>query len=398
MEKIADSGRLTQMLKGELQTVLVHNSYQSNNNAKRSVEIIARTAGSEVGLGAVVNLQHYSPKSLANRVEQYADLPMRFVDPQLYKLPLSGWGNSARLPERKGWGSQIADFYLSPKKSSVKAVLDSQLEAGANVFLTASGWVTDINPTKALEKSIKAVDESFAVSESPESLFVNLALDSRWLSESYLRAILLNFIVSSTYQRFYLRFWWPEERQRYGQLRSLDILQGYKELVAICSIEEKVLYLPNVGLTGWLLSSFGLSGYSTGTSWGEQAFVRNPIVRRPKGRKTSPRLERIFDSMILHTVEYSEFERLRRLGGHAHTGSEFSKEIDKGAFSTELSGYHYLDQVVRLQRLKVTDKSPEDVVLRQIGLATKWLDTLPITDKPLSVNNPSHLPIWEKLF
>lgn len=171
-----------------------------------------------------------------------------------------------------------------------------------------------MKPVAAIDRAMEFVDTSRdVVGDKP--MFVNLTLDAQWLSDKQLRAVLLQPIVDSPEKHWYLRFWWPMIANRYGQLTDKNVLDGYRVLSRTAALERKRLFLPNAGLTGWVMTGLGATGFSTGTSWTDQAFARERRMGGVKGRPSPPRIPRMFDRALLHTVEFGRFERLQTVPG-----------------------------------------------------------------------------------
>lgn len=332
-------------------------------------------------------------KSFMSNVDH---VPLRIVDPELWRIPGSGWSEATALRATAGAWTHLQ----SPQPDKVEAawartILDVQRDHGASVLLSPNGWVSEVNAAVALRNALKWVHQSrVIVGDTP--LWVNLTLDSRWLSDRTLRNILINEIVESNERDWYLRFYWPEVPTRYGQLLDESILSGYKILARDCALEDKRLYLPNTALTGWIATALGAAGFSTGQSWPEQAFARQKIIAiKREGPPPAP-IPRIFDSTILHTMDYNEFVRIRGLPDHKDYTTPFLEEIDADGHTPELAGLHYVASVGNLTA-RLDDKRPNVVAFQRARKGRKFVDGLSVLDRLSGINRPLHLPLWMDL-
>jgi len=164
----------------------------------------------------------------------------------------------------------------------------------------------------------------------------------------------------------------------------------------VAASEEKQLYLPNSGLTGWMASALGATGFSTGQGWPEQAFARQQRAGGKPGQAPNPRIPRLFDSTLLHTVEFAESLRLRGFAGHRHYDSAFSLEMDTGGHDFKTAGLHYLMAVGRLQA-KLNTSRPNIAALRRVRRGATFLKSLNRVDRPAGLNRSGQLDTWEPL-
>ena len=289
----------------------------------------------------------------------------------------------------------MRDVPSKPSNLWIKTVIDLQEELGATVLLTPTGWVTETNGSKALTRMLAIADETRNIF-SDRILWTNLTFDAKWLTDTSLRNTLIDEIVESDQLDWYLRFWWPEVNPRYGQLQEAAILNGYKDLVRAAELEGKRVYLPNSGLSGWILTAIGAAGFSTGQSWDEQAFAAQRIIRRAKGQKPSPRIPRLFDPTILHTIEHSEHQRLEQMSGHLSTRNPYLDEIDQTGHTAERASLHYLYEVAGLTAAIAGKRAARDAHAR-VKVANQFVNSLARIDQLTGINVPGHLKLWPKI-
>ncbi|QXP05772.1 hypothetical protein KN200_14585 [Clavibacter michiganensis subsp. michiganensis] len=379
---------------GKRPTFMVHRSYNGGARLPEVFNELSVSHGDKLGLGAVVRMTNTNPEKAAAFMSTHSRVPLRMLDPELHHAPNSVFEQKELKATALKWPF-LAEIPAQPSKPWVRQVLKAQLDTGATVLLSASGWVHDINAPISMKKQMQFVAESRQLAGSRD-MMVNLTLDYRWLTESPLRDLLFETIVEQTERHWYLRFYWPIIATRYGQLLEWAILEGYKELVALCADEEKVLFLPNVGLSGWVATALGAAGFSTGQSWPEQAFARQQVMASRKGVQRAPAIPRFYEPTMLHTTEYVEHLRLENLAGHLAEDDTFALEIQTDGHQSELAGLHYLVSAGNLQA-QLSTRSPRSVARKEVRRASGFLETLGRTGQPAGPNRPQHLPLWLKL-
>lgn len=394
---VPSTASLDKILRGKIPTFIVQRSAQLN---KRTPEVLAgliEDHGKSLGVGTAIKMWGATQKTLSEYLGPLDQVPLRLADPVLHRHPNSSWPGMDNIDEAKTAPkfTFYNDLPAGVDRNWISKVIQAQYDVGATVALSANGWVSTTNAAAALDAAMAVAHESRdVVGDKP--MFVSLTLDKEWLLDRQLRNLLLRELVESNEKHWYLRFWWPEMTNSYGQLTDDAILRGYMRLASTARIEGKRLFLPNSGLTGWLMGAYGASGFSTGASATDQAFARQRPMGRRKGQKAPPPTPRIFDRFLLHTMEHSVFERIRDLPDHRAFPTRFLDEIDAGSHERELAGLHYLKSVGDLQA-KMSAKDRLVAAYRPINRASKWVKGLADVDKPTGASDPGHLDVWREL-
>lgn len=388
---------LKKSLRGNTPVYIIQKSHQFNSRLGEVFETLHDDHGSKLGLGLSVKLAAFKPQQLGDFFNEHSAVPMRIADPELHRHPSSGWEGIERIKPRATplpWNFYSV-LHQKPNAAWIREVIQSQVNYGATVALSATGWVDAAKATRSLTDAMSVVAASREIVGPEKPMFVNLTFDSRWLTDKELRGILLQEIVESSEKHWYLRFWWPLITYRYGQLLDVEVLRGYRLLARTAALEGKRLYLPNSGLTGWLMTAFGATGFSTGSAWPDQAFGRERIMGGRKGQKPPPHTPRLFDRSILHTIDYAIFERLAAIPSHKEFPTSFSRSIAAAEHSKELAALHYLVSVGHLQAKLGGNRQME--AAKAVHRGTGWLNSLDPLDRPSGGAYPAHLSIWRDL-
>lgn len=371
---------------------------RSHQNAQRLPEVFGHMAaehGKGLGVAAQIRLPGMSVARAASFMSEVAHVPVRIADPELWRVADSGWPSAKPLNS-----NEVKWAYLTPMPAKVsavwaKSVLDAQRDAGASVLLSATGWLSEANATKSLAAAMDWIAESRRqAGDGP--MWANLTMDSKWLSDTSLRNALIDEIVESAERAWYLRFWWPEVKPRYGQLLDDGLLRGYRELATATAVEGKRVYLANSGLTGWVATALGAAGFSTGQGWGEQAFAAARPMGSQKGAKRPPKIPRMFDSTVLHTMDFNEYSRLRGIPKHREYSTPYSAEIDADVHTAERASLHYLLAVGELTA-GLNGTRPNFLAHRRARRGQRFIDGLSPVDQLNGISKPLHLAPWMKL-
>ncbi|GAA2735238.1 hypothetical protein GCM10009867_17090 [Pedococcus aerophilus] len=387
---------LRDMLEGHVPSFLVHRSHFNAEMLPELLTVARRQVAGRAGVGAVIRLSKMRPVKARAYLDLCASATMKVADPEIYALDGSGAPDtySPATTAHHAWASSVP---AAPDPAWIRQVLDAQADAGANVFLSATGWVSDTNGRTALAEAMDWVRATRA-QLADEDMFVNLTLPSTWLTTKNLRDALKEELVESNEPLWWLRFYWPIVDPRYGQLHTPAILAGYRDLASTAAIEDKVLILPNSGLTGWAATAWGAQGFSTGMSWSEQMYGAQRRGGAVKGRPKPPRVERFFDRTILHSIPHAEHLALRGQPNHLTCGCRFCRRlaatIANGTYHQPTADLHYLLECAQLTAL-LGGRRPGHTALREVRDAQTFIKALPTA---LTGNlRPQHLDQWETL-
>jgi len=387
----APTASLLDMIEGRAPMFLMHKSHQHSQHIPELLGAARRRVRGRAGLGVVVRLPKMAPAAANAYLSSCTAATMKVADPEIYTITGSGSPTPppAKATQHHPWMRGIPTF---PNPGWVRDVLQAQADAGANVFLSASGWVGSTTGRTELATAMDWVRASRA-ELADENMFVNLTLPSTWLTNAGLRGAVKQELVESNEHLWWLRFYWPVVEPRYGQLTDRAILDGYRDLATTATLEDKVLVLPNSGLTGWMATAWGAQGFSTGTSWTEQLYGAQPIRRSTSGRPKATPVERYFDRTILHSVPHAVHLTLQGQPNHLTCACRFCRRLAGAAtYNQPTANLHYLLECASLTG-ELNDRRPGHQALREVRDARAFLTAMPT---PLTASaRPLHLPEWE---
>lgn len=400
---VPQAPNLAEILAGTVPTFFLHKSYQQVPPQVEALGVARRVTQGRVGLGAIVRLPSMKTTAAATFLNNCSSAAIHLADPEIYTI--DGSGSPIRPSSQRSlgyhpWLSAIptAGPGTQRRHQWISQVFDEQYAAGANLLLSASGWVSDQQGQVSLQAAMTWVSDSRAVLASDDPMFVNLTLPSSWLGNRALRNLLLDEIVESNERHWYLRFYWPIVDPSYGQLSDNAILAGYRELAQIARGEGKVLVLPNSGLTGWVATALGASGFSTGLSWPEQAFAAERIMRSRPDQPRPAAVPRYFDRHVLHPLDWSASQAMNGLPGHTTCSCRFCIRMrNAGAWDKGAASAHYLVRAARLTAEIATNNRRREA-RRIVQNAQQFAASLNGTQHALTGRYaPRHLAEWAQL-
>jgi hypothetical protein len=398
-------------LDGGLPLLMLH---REASYFKRLPDVIAGIRGSHaasLSTAAVVNLPRLKPGVAETWLTSSYGASVLIADPEVYSRD-DMWG-VALHEEREGpprptgeprrplmpktaalwpyWNRPLD--VGGPNRDWVREVLDAQREAGANLLLTPGTPLNEHDPVPSLhgvEQQVAWVREQLS---GDERLAVNITMDGAWLASGALRAHLLNAIVESDENTWYIRVKWPFA-PAYSQLADTAIIDGYRELSTVMEDQERVLLLPNSGGTGWISLAWGATGFGTGMGNVARGFTTGRVIRRKAPVPPIP--PRYFERALLHTVEVTTSDALARIPGYRPCSCLYCSQLRAAqTWDSELSGAHYLLAIADQTAALAGGPNRRGMARRAVRAAIQTRDevvrTVPLTDR----DAPVHLPIWE---
>jgi hypothetical protein len=376
--------------------LVVHKSHQQYQRLPELLQILDGEVGDTVTLGASLNL----PCQAAHRARQYFDQypasVLKLADPAVFRHA-DQLGEPAKKNDQKHYRYMREPLPTSPDERWISELLNLQEDAGATALLTPTGVVDDADSGQELATAFDWV-RSARQADPALPMFVNLTFSRYWLMNPRLRHRLLEELVESQERLWYLRFRWAVVKPPYSQQRNHDLLEGYKELAKVARVEGKVLLLPTSGLTGWLGTAWGASGFGTGMGPAEQGLAEKPAFRIPAGSRR-PRRHRYFERSLLHVVSLATHQSLVGTTDYITCRCPFCEELeaanadlDPTTWAHDAAGLHYLVQSGRLLA-DLTAGAPQAEARKEVERAIDYDATLP----PGSVtgdDRPLHLQVW----
>lgn len=386
---------VAEALSGTVPTFVVHRSWAHAALVPDLVVRAQRACATDAAVAVATRLPVHPPHASRAFLDSVPTATLRIADPEIHTLP-----GPARAPHPKDL-KQAAHYRYggvpvpaAPDPGWVRDVLDAQHDAGASVMLSASGWVSTAQGRQQLATAMSFVTATRAALGADDPMFVNLTLDAGWLVNSGLRARLLQEIVESPERLWWLRVMWPPMKPNpYSQLIDTSVLDGYKELAQVAAAERKVVFLPNSGLTGWVATALGASGFSTGMSGPERAYLNQPP---PGGGGGVPARERYFEPNLLHTILRTDQAQLRRQPTYQPCACAYCRTLANGPWQKEQEHLHYLHNVAELTALLGrTGRRP--AAHARVQQAETFYTGLPGPARLSGESEPKHLHTWETL-
>jgi hypothetical protein len=388
---------------------IVHKSHHHANLLPAVVGDINQRYTGALNVGVVAPMPRMSPAGLHAFLSRMAAAPLRFADPEAFaRVDSFGPALAAQrdgkpfvgVSTKKHWS-----YFTDPQTggytaSWVRDVLDAQRAAGATVLLTPGVWADPATAPASMATMRQHAEWARAELQPNEHLAVNVTLPWSWLTTPVLRNRLLDEVVDMDEVVFYMRVRWPLMGQAYGQLADKAILDGYVELANVFEENDKLLLLPNTGLTGWVSLACGAHGFSTGMGAGERAFADTRVIKFKKTTPLPAPTHRTFSSSILHVTDAATSDQLDALG-RGPCGCRFCRthrRLPAGQWDKGLAGAHYLRRVADLTASIATHNRGRRVAARlAVREAGKFVaDGTKIV--PLQgANDPKHLPVWASL-
>lgn len=391
---------LQAFLSGGLQAFLVRKGPHHVDYLPPLIGEARREVSARIAIGTVAP----APIQKAAKLREYmASLPntaLRFVDPEIHLLEdgslKNDGGNLKRGPS--SWTYLAGGTPATVDPAWISQVLAVQLSSGATVLLTPTGWLDGANPTRSMPLLMNWVDATRQIAGAAP-MFVNVTIDSSWVTNRNLRDKLLDEIVESNEDHWYIRVKWPLLPDNYTQLSDQAVLEGYKVLVTTAADERKVVILPQSDLTGWVMAGLGAAGFSTGQSASARNFSHQRGFARQPNQPAPPPRVRYFERDILATIEHQDHATLVGDPAYRACACRYCVAIgagsqSAGAWDSKQEHLHYLLRCARLQEL-TWDANRRQEVRSRVARARREAEAAVRAVRLRSV--PAHLPMWEAL-
>jgi hypothetical protein len=376
-----------QALMGSTPLMLVHCPHQNRGATPRLLaSVVAATSGA-VSMGAAVALPRGTTAAHTAWLDRCTAASVRIADPLGYLLDPGVVRLKAISARAQRWMP-----YLSHDPLDVRQVLQAQRDVGANLLLSPGRALDPTNAQPSLDVAFAEADTALAGLAAGERLALNLTLPAQWLSNARSRdALLAQLLDQEQFDVWYIRVQWPAGLRATHQPLDLKLLQGYKRLAQLALDEERILLLPQTGLTGWLQLGFGATGFGAGPFGSGQAFKEYA----QGGGGGQPPVERYFEPTLLHSVERTVHDALRTQASYVQCDCPYCPALHSAsAWNHELARLHHLHSMGRLAgAAAATGRTPAAAVRRTVQGAIRAAARQPLA----GISVPQHLPVWDQL-
>lgn len=378
-----------QALDGTLPIVLVHRGRYCTTHMPHVLGHLHAATSGGVRLGAVVDVPSRTPAAAQQALDDCRAAAIRIADPRGYLC--DGTVVAVREPGERLLRNAP---YLAGGRPAIADVLDAQRRAGANLLLTSGRALDPGDAPGSLARMSSEGDAALALLQPGERLALNVTLPAVWLASDALRTALLDELLDKEqFDVWYVRVQ-VSERGRRSTEQPLDepLLRGYKRLSELAFDEERLLLLPQTGLTGWLQLGFGAAGFGTGGSGADQTFGAPA-----SGGGGSLPLERYFERDLLHAVEHDVHDRLAAAPSYVPCPCPYCPSLLAGrAWSYEMAAMHQIYRTGLLTAAVAAPAAPRGTaaaVRRTVRAAVRTASNLGLTGP----SRPGHLPVWDRI-
>lgn len=210
-ENALSNAELAAFLAGDRKALLVHKSHQYAQSLNEVVGYARNQVKDGCSIGLVVPFRQ-SGDAVRAFMGRFPNTAVRFADPEIHLHP--DQYDAVSDTTAGHWAHFTNPVPDPPDKVWSQMLLTEQLRCGATVLLSPTGKVEEANASGSLNDAMDRISMARnIVGEAP--LFANLTFDHRWLSQRGLRDRLLDEIVDSSEQHWYLRLsrrctwkWW----------------------------------------------------------------------------------------------------------------------------------------------------------------------------------------------
>lgn len=369
--------------------MFVHRPHQRGVTIPRLLANVFTTTGGAVSLGAAVALPSGATQAHKDWLDSCKAASVKIADPLGYQLDQ----NLLRVKAISDRSKRYMP-YLAKDPLDVDEVLQAQRDAGANLLLSPGRALDATNAQPALDAAFAEADKALAGLVGGERLALNLTLSEQWLSQPTLREALFNQLMDQQqFDVWYIRVQWPASLRALHQPLNVELLQGYKRLAQMAQDEDRVLLLPQTGMSGWLQLAFGSTGFGAGPFGAGQAFKEHS---QGGGGGQEP-IARYFEPSLLHSVERTVHDALSKQIDYVACDCPYCPALlapSAPAWNHELARLHHLHSMGRLAGLGASTGRALPAAVRRTVRAAKQA----AANQPLAgISLPQHLQVWDQL-
>ncbi len=375
-----------QALSGQQALMIVHRPQEHIDDIPRLLaSILAVTAGG-VSLAASVLLPEAKAAAHAKWFDDCAAAAVRIADPACFLLDPS----IVRVRPISSEEKQCAP-YLTNESPSISEILDTQRAAGANLLLSSGRALDPSEGQRALNIVFAEATSALESLSEDERLALNLTLPAQWLTRPAARTLLLDQLLEhDQFDIWHIRVQLPAGLSPFQQAIDPNLLEGYRRLANLAEDEDRVLLLPQTGLTGWLQLGLGATGFGAASSETSQMFVED------KGRPRHGDISEVphyFEPELLHAVDRSVHDILSANPAYYWCNCPYCPALRDGSWTDRAAKLHQLHWLGLLAADAMSGKSARSQIRRRLRRAQSAARYAPL----FGPNVPEHLQAWEPL-
>jgi hypothetical protein len=351
------------------------------------------------GVGTVIRLGRESTQQVAAWMGTASSMGVRIADPE-------AWTRYDQLAEVHSVnGPSWAHLTMpmgqpgTPQRALwIRQTADAQVAAGASVLLSPGSFIT--GPAGVVAEVSDAAGIASTYPRRP--LLLNLPMDKSIIIDPVARATMLARMLplvvgNDTLDGIFVRVRVPSYSPSYTEPRRTGLLEGLADFVSTLARAGVRVILPNLGVTGWMLTGFGAAGFGAGTSWSQRAWLE------PGGGPQG--VGRMYEPQLLHTVPATVHQQLVGMPGFrrcrcrhclAHWATTPPTALPL-PWDFELAGLHYLEGLVNEFRALPTTGVKAHVHQRVLAADALATSIGGKGGQPLHSIRPTHLPTWDRL-
>lgn len=374
-------------LSGKSPLMIVHCPHSNRGSIPRLLASVASASQSTLGLAAAVLLPSAAPLAHTQWLSSCQAASLRIADPACYLRD----SDLLKVKKINSYAPKRAPYLLRAELDTAE-VLDAQRLVGANLLLSPGSVLDPADAENSLDTVFEQADDALAALDDSERLALNLTVSQQWLTNPVLRDTLLaRLIDQEQFDVWYIRVQWPSSLPTFHQPTDRKLLDGYKRLAQLATDEDRLLLLPQTGLTGWLQLGFGATAFGASLAGAGHAFREES----QRGGGPTERVQRYFEPSLLHTVERTAHAVVATADEYSQCQCPYCPLLwTKPDWDHHLAELHHLYWMGRLAAVEsMTGRPRPAAVRRTVRTALKTAATLPLTGP----NVPQHLPVWDQI-